>query len=70
MRRGYNYVMITSMKDPRPTTDALAIAAYRLEVITAAYAPEDCEDCEMSEGTCLECAIDALEEHGFKTIIL
>lgn len=30
--------------------------------IEAAYAPEDCEACEINGGTCWECAADALED--------
>lgn len=43
----------------RPITTDEMIA-----IINAAYAPEDCEGCEIEETTCQECIDDALEERG------
>lgn len=50
-------MIINDTNAPAPTT-------ARLEVIAAAYAPEDCEQCEACEATCVECAIDALHHAG------
>jgi hypothetical protein len=49
---------------PAPTTNVSADMIRRAEVIAAAYAPEDCEECEMREGTCIECAAEALLDAG------
>lgn len=51
--------MINNDTAPRPINrDEL------LAIIDAAYAPEDCEACEIEETTCEECIADALDERG------
>ena len=53
---------------PNATPDADRELQVRiLDIVRNAYAPEDCESCEVAGGTCQECAEDALEEAGIRT---
>ena len=61
-RWGFNDQAFSVMDDE----DMIAeLTSIRANLITAAYAPEDCESCEVNEATCRECAVEALEENGF-----
>jgi len=55
----------TPASAPRPTD--LELQTRILQIIADAYAPEDCEQCEGNEGTCRECAEDALHDAGIRT---